>query len=137
VVLGLVGLLVGWLVRGQAIRAGAAPPTVTWLLAAATWFIAAITAAVAYLTWRAVHRERTWLSPEQGLTRLVLGRTMSRVGSFACGGFVGSAISYLGVADDSAGAAMLRALVAALGAAVALGAGLLLEHACRVPRDDA
>jgi len=134
VVLGLIGLCVGWAVRGQAIRSGAPTPVVSWLAVGVTWFLAAVTAGTAYLTWRAVHRELGRLTAQQGLTRLVLGKTMDRLAALALGGFLGAAISVLGVDGDSADRMILRASIAAVGAALGLAAGLALEHACRVPR---
>lgn len=136
VVLGLIGLVAGWSVRLISLRGDHAVPTVTWLAVATTWFIGAAVAGIAFLTWRTVHRQRHRLAPEQGLARLVLGRTIARIGAFVLGGYLGSAISHLGVASESAGAVVLRTLLAALGAAGAVAAGLLLEHACRVPDGD-
>lgn len=133
VVIGLAGLFLGWAVRGQAIRDGNPSPTVSWLAVGVTWFIAAVVGGIAYLTWRSVQRERLRLSAQQGLARLVLGKTIARLGAFACGGFLGSSISFLGVSGESAEQALVRALVAALGAGLAVSAGLMLEHACRVP----
>lgn len=133
VVIGLAGAFLGWALRGQAIRIGQAVPGVSWLAIGVTWFVAAVVTGVAYLTWRTVHRERGSLGPEQGLSRLVLGKTIARLGAFALGAFIGMAISNLGVDGETADRVILRALVAALGAAVALASALLLEHACRVP----
>lgn len=133
VVIGLIGLFLGWAVRGQSLRADAPTPSVSWLAIGVTWFVALVVAGIAYLTWRTVHRERRRLSAQQGLARLVLGKTIARLGAFAFGGFLGSAISYIGVSGENAQQAVLHGLFAAVGAALALTAGLLLEHACRVP----
>ena len=136
VVIGLAGLFLGWAVRGQSIRAGNPAPTVSWLAVGVTWFIAAAVAGIGYLTWRTVQRDRLRLTAQQGLSRLVLGRTIARLGAFAFGGFLGATISNLGVAGENAQHALLRAFVAAIGAGIAVAAGLLLEHACRVPPAD-
>ncbi len=133
VVLGLVGLVIGWAARGQAIRSDAPTPSISWLAVGVTWFVVAITAGTAYLTWRTVQRERHALTAQQGLARLVLGKTIVRLSALVFGGFLGIAISNLGVGGDKADRVLLHALVAALGAAGGVAAGLLLEHACRVP----
>ena len=133
VVLGVVGLFIGWAVRGQAIRNGSPTPMISWLAVGVTWFLVAVTAGIAFLTWRAVQRERVRLTPQQGLTRLVLGKTMDRLAALALGGYLGAAISVLGVDGDSADRLLLRASIAAVGAALGVAAGLALEHACRVP----
>lgn len=133
VVIGIAGMFLGWSWRGQAIRSGEAAPTVSWLIVGVTWFVAAVIAGTAYLTWRTVRRDPRLLTPQQGLSRLVLGKTIARLGAFAFGGFLGTTISNLGVSGEAAQRSILHALVAAVGAAVGLAAGLLLEHACRVP----
>ena len=125
VVLGLVGLFIGWAVRGQAIRNESATPSISWLAVGVTWFVVAVTAGTAYLTWRTVQRERQLLSAQQGLTRLVLGKTIARLGALALGGYLGAAISVLVIG--------VLAMLAAVGAACGLASGLALEHACRVP----
>jgi hypothetical protein len=80
-----------------------------------------------------VHREHRTLSAQQGVARLVLGKAIARLGAFGVGAYVGIAISNVGVSSEHASATLVRALLAATGAALALAAGLLLEHACRVP----
>jgi hypothetical protein len=132
-VIGLVGLVIGWSLRGQAIRRDAPAPGVSWLAVGTAAFVAAVVAGVAYLTWRTVHREHRTLSAQQGVARLVLGKAIARLGAFGVGAYVGIAISNVGVSSEHASATLVRALLAATGAALALAAGLLLEHACRVP----
>jgi hypothetical protein len=136
VVLGLVGLVVGWAIRGQAIRAGAPAPGVSWLAVGTAFFAAAVVGGVAALTWRTVHREHLTLTPQQGVARLVLGKAVARLGALGVGAYAGIAISHLGVGGEHTSSIIVRALLAALGAAAAMAAGLLLEHACRVPPED-
>jgi len=136
VVIWLVGLAIGWTIRGQAIRRGAPAPGVSWLAVGTAFFVAAVVAGVAYLTWRTVQREHHRLSAQQGVARLVLGKAIARLGAFGLGAYLGVAISNVGVAGEQATTTIVRALLAALAAAAALVAGLLLEHACRVPPDD-
>ena len=136
VIIWLVGLVVGWSLRGQAIRRDAPAPGVSWLSIGTAFFVAAVVAGVAYLTWRTVQREHLRLSPQQGVARLVLGKAIARLGAFGVGAYLGVAISNLGVSGEQATDTIMRALLAALGAAAALASGLLLEHACRVPPED-
>ncbi|MCX6394860.1 MAG: DUF3180 family protein [Propionibacteriales bacterium] len=133
VVLGLVGLVLGWGSRWYAVNNGSPSPQVGWLVVGVAWFIAAVTLGIAYLTRQVVASRPGALTPHQGLSRLVLGKSVARLAAFGLGVFGGVAISRLGVASESAADVILRALVAALGAAAAVAAGLLLEHACRVP----
>ncbi|MFL6062796.1 MAG: DUF3180 domain-containing protein [Marmoricola sp.] len=133
VVLGSLGLVAGWAWRGIAIRAGAATPSLSWTAVGVVWFVAAVTAGIAYLTWRTVHRERLSLTAEQGLKRLALGKTIDRLGAFALGGCGGMLISTIGVQGEASDRLVLHAALGLLGAAACVAAGLLLEHACRVP----
>ena len=129
-------LVIGWAIRGQAIRNDSPTPGVSWLAVGTAFFVAAVVGGVAYLTWRTVQREHLRLSAQQGVARLVLGKTIARLGAFGVGAYVGVAISHLGVDGEHTGSTILRALLAALGAGGALVSGLLLEHACRVPPED-
>jgi hypothetical protein len=136
VVIGLVGLVIGWSVRGWAIRSGSPAPGVSWLAVGTAFFVAAVVGGMAYLTWRTVQREHLRLSAQQGVSRLVLGKAVARLGAFGLGAYVGVAISHLGVDGEHTAVTIGRALLAAVGAGAALVTGLLLEHACRVPPDE-
>jgi hypothetical protein len=136
VVVGLIGLVIGWALRGQAIRSGSPAPGVSWLAVGTAFFVAAVVGGVAFLTWRTVHREHLPLTPQQGVARLVLGKATARLSAFGVGAYAGIAISNLGVAGEHATTTIARALLAVLGAGSALAAGLLLEHACRLPPQD-
>ncbi|MFL5833685.1 MAG: DUF3180 family protein [Solirubrobacterales bacterium] len=136
VVVGLVGLVIGWAIRGQAIRADAPDPGVSWLAVATAFFVAAVVGAIAYLTWRTVHRDHLRLTAQQGVARLVLGKAVARLGALGLGAYIGIAVSHLGVDSEHTAVTITRAFLAALGAATALTAGLLLEHACRIPPED-
>jgi hypothetical protein len=133
VVLGLVSLVLGWVSHRYAPDHGWPDPIITWLAAGAIWFVAGITAAIAYLTHRTVTDARPDLTAQQGLARLVLGKTICRVAAVALGISLSVVISRLGAASENSGEIVLRAAVGALGAAAGIVAGLLLEHACRVP----
>lgn len=133
VILGLIGLVIGWGSRWQAINTGSPSPGVGWLVVGVAWFIAAVTVGIAYLTRRTVLARPADLTPQQGLARLVLGKSVARLAALGLGLFLGVAISRLGVGSENAHEVILRALVAALGAGLGVAAGLLLEHACRVP----
>ncbi len=136
VVAGLVGLVLGWSIRGWAIRSGSTTPGVSWLAVGTVFFVAAVVGGVAYLTWRAVQRDRLRLTAQQGVARLVLGKAVARLGAFGVGAYLGVAISHFGVDGEHTGSTIVRAVLAALGAGLALASGLLLEHACRVPSEE-
>ena len=84
-----------------------------------------------------MQRDRFALAHHQAVNRLVLGKACALVGALLTGGYLGYAMAQLGVGDPASDARLLRSLVAALGAAAVTTTALLLELACRVPKDDA
>lgn len=132
----VVGLLGGWLLHAICDRADVTPPVVTWAQPLALVLVAAILGATAYLTWRTVHVHQTRLDPQQAVNRLVLARACSLVGALVAGGYLGYALSWLGVDTDLAGQRVWRSLIAAAAGVAIVVTALLLERACRVRSDD-
>jgi hypothetical protein len=133
VVLGLLGLVGGWLVRPLSIRAGRVAPSVPPVSVALIFFAAAIVAMAAYFTWRTVHRDGRRLPTHQAVNRLLLARACALVGAAVLGGYAGNAIAHLGVGEAHARSQVWWSLGAAAGGVALMVAGLLLERACRVP----
>ena len=132
------GLLVGWAIHPLGNAVGTGPPLVSWAQALALVLVAAIMGFLAWHTWQAVHVRRERLEPHQAVNRLVLARACALGGAFVAAGYVGYAVSWLGDDSQYADRWVLRAVVAAAGAAGTTLASLALEHACRadggVPR---
>jgi hypothetical protein len=131
----VVGLAGGWLVHPLAERLSGTAPIVTWLQPLALLLVAAILGVTAHATWRAVQVRRERLQPHQAVNRLVLARACAFVGALAAGGYLGYALSWLGVEAQLADQRLARSLVAAVGSVLMVVTALLLERACRV-RDD-
>jgi hypothetical protein len=134
--LGVVGLVAGWALRPLALRMGWTEPRVSLGTVALLVFIAAIIGGSAYLTRRAVHGERARLAHHQAVNRLVLAKASALSGALVAGGYLGYALAQLGVQDPVAGTRLWHSLAGAAAALLVTGAGLLLEHACRVPPED-
>lgn len=130
----VVGLVGGWLLHLGSDRFGLTPPIVSWLQPLALFLVALVLAGAAWATWRAVHVRRERLPSHQALNRLALARACLYVGALAAGGYLGYALSWLGVDADLARERLLRSLVAAGCGVLVVVAGHLLERACRVPR---
>jgi len=133
---GVIGLVLGWLIRPLALRFDWAEPNVSFTAIGALFFVAAIIGATAYGTRRTVRRNRQDLAHHQAVNRLVLGKACALVGSLALGGYLGYALAQLGVANPASDTRLWHALLGALGALAATLAALALEHACRVPHDE-
>jgi hypothetical protein len=131
--LGMVG---GWLLHRLGERMWGAAPLVSWGQVFVLAFVAAILGVTAWLTWRQVHVRKQWLEPHRAVNRLVLAKSCALVGSIAAGGYVGYAVSWVGVAAELAGQRVGRSLLAALAGIVLTLAAMALERACRVRNDD-
>jgi len=135
VVVGVLGLVLGWAVRPLCLRLGYAEPTVSLLTIVLLFFVAAIVGGSAYLTRRTVRGDRLALDHHQFVNRLVLGKACALVGAFLIGCYFGYAVAQLGVGDPGSVTRLWRSALAALGAVSVTASALLLELACRVPRD--
>jgi hypothetical protein len=133
---GLVGLVGGWLLHAYADRRMDSAPIVTWAQPLALFFVAAILGATAWATWRVVHVHRRRLLPHQAVNRLVLARACAYVGVLVAGGYLGYALSWVGVSAELAEQRAVRSLVAGVGGACVVLGALLLERACRVRKED-
>ncbi|MBB6627444.1 DUF3180 domain-containing protein [Nocardioides sp. KIGAM211] len=131
-VLGLVG---GWLLHPLAERVGGTAPIITWAQVVALFLVAAILGGTAWLTHRALHVHRERLAPHLAVNRLVLGRASALVGALAAGGYLGYAVSWLGVDAELASQREWRSLGAAAGGVAITITAVLLERACRVRSD--
>lgn len=131
------GLAGGWLVHPVAERINGTAPIVTWLQPLALLLVAAILGGTAVATRRAVHVRRERLLPHQAVNRLLLARACALVGSLAAGGYLGYALSWVGVDAELAEQRMWRSLAAVVACVLIVVTALLLERACRVPEDDA
>ena len=134
VIAGVLGLVLGWAVRPICLRMGYAEPDVSLLTIGLLFFAAAIIGGTAYVTRRTVQRNRFDLAHHQAVNRLVLGKACALAGAFLVGAYLGYAMAQLGVGDPASATRLWRSCLAAVGAALVMGAALLLELACRVPR---
>jgi len=132
----VVGLVGGWLLRRVAIAWWDVAPVVTWVQPLVLLMAAAILAYTAWSTWRQVQVHRAPLEPHRAVNRLVLARACALVGALVAGGYLGYALSWLGLPHELAEQRILRATVAGIAGIGICVSALLLERACRVRDDD-
>jgi hypothetical protein len=132
----VIGLVAGWSLRPLSLRYGFVEPSIPIASVAALFFVAAVVGGSAHLTRRVVRRNRSALAHHQAVNRLVLGKACALAGALVAGGYLGLALSQLGVDEPAADGRLWRALAAALGGVCVCVAALLLELACRVPPED-
>lgn len=129
----LVGLVLGWLLRRVTRWLDMAAPTVGWTPVLALLFVAAILGAVAWSTYRDLHRRGIRLEPYRAVNRLVLAKASALAGAVVAGGYFGYALSWWRAAESAlAGQRMVQSLLAGGAAVLIVAASLLLERACRV-----
>ena len=126
VVLALVGLVAGWGLRLLAVQGGVSVPRAGWAQVGVLLLVAAVLGSVAWVT------RREPPAPRHAVNRLVLAKSCALVAAFMAGGYLGSALSWVGIDAETAGSRILTSLVAAGAAGLAVGAALALERACRV-----
>ncbi len=132
----VVGLVGGWLLHPVADRLRDTAPIVTWAQPLALVLVAAILGATAYLTWRTVHVQQLRLEPHRAVNRLVLARSCALVGALVAGGYLGYAVSWIGVDTELATQRAWRSAVAAAAGVGIVVTSVLLERACRVRSDE-
>jgi hypothetical protein len=134
----LAGLVLGWALHPVSVRVQGTAPTVGWLPVLALAFVALVVGSVAWSTYRSVHRRRERLLPHHAVNRLVLAKSCALAGALFGGGYLGYALSWLGLTEaELAEQRALRSLAGGLSGAALVAAALLLERACRVRSDDA
>lgn len=130
-----VGLVGGWLLHPLAERVNGVAPIVSWAQPLALLLVAAILGVTAWSTWRAVHVHQIGLESYRAVNRLVLARACAYVGALVGGGYLGYALSWLGMDAELASQRALRSGVGAVAGLAIVITGLLLERACRVRSD--
>jgi uncharacterized protein DUF3180 len=134
---GLVALVLGWTLRSASIAWVGHAPRVTWLQVLALALVAGILGAVAWSTHRTLHARGQTIEPHQAVNRLVLAKACAIAGAAVAGGYLGYALSWVGIDEQElAGERLLRSGLAGLAGVMIVVASLLLERACRVRRDD-
>jgi sulfite exporter TauE/SafE len=132
---GVAGMVGGWVLHPFAEQVNGTAPVVSWAQPAALLLLALTVGVTAWHTWRSVQVRRERLEPHRAVNRLVLGRAAALVGAFVAGGYLGYAVSWIGVDAELAGQRILRSLVAVVAGVLLVVGGLLLERACRVRSD--
>jgi hypothetical protein len=95
--------------------------------------VAGILAAAAWSTYRTLQVRGLRLPAHQAVNRLVLAKACALSGAVVAGGYLGYALSWIGVSEsDLAEDRMIRSAVAGVAGLLIVAASLALERACRV-----
>lgn len=142
-----IGLLAALLVLGGAIgwsavavieATGRSVSPAPWVAPGSLLFFAGLLFVGAWYMYDRVHRKRVRVDPLYAFRLLVLAKASALVGALVCGGYAGFVLRFL--PDWGVNAAgrerVITGLVAAGTALVLVIAGLLLERACKRPKDE-
>jgi hypothetical protein len=111
-------------------------PRVQWTAVVVLAALAVADLVMAWWTYRTVHRERRRMEPGLAVTFLLFGKASSVVGAFVAGGYAGFALHFVDQMDaDLPRERVIRAVSAAVTGVAVVICGLLLERACRIPKD--
>jgi uncharacterized membrane protein YdcZ (DUF606 family) len=132
----LFGAIGGWVVVITANALDLSPPRVPWTTPIAVILVAALVGALAYSTYQRLHVRRERMEPQRAVAFLVLGKASALAGAVVAGGYLAYALMFVTRMDAATPRErVIRSLVAMVTGIVLSIAGLLLERACRVPRD--
>lgn len=135
----VVGGLLGYAlaVLSEQLSSISSAPRVQWTSVVALAAIAVADLVLAWWTYRVVHRERRRMDPHLAVTLLLFSKASSVVGAFVAGGYIGFALHFVGNMEaDLPRERVIRGLAAGVTGVAIVICGLLLERACRVPKQE-
>jgi len=111
-------------------------PRVEWPQLLTLAIIAVMLSVLAWTTYKTVHRDRVRMPAERAVTVLMLAKASALVGAVVVGGYFGFGLNFVDRLDvELPRERAIRSLLAALiGVGIVISA-LLLERACRVPKE--
>src|SRR4051794_38176842 len=129
--------MAGWLLGVTANALDMIAPEVPWSAPVGVILVTALVSALAYSTYQRIQVRRERVEPNRAVAFLVLGKASALAGAVGVGGDLADALLFFHRVGAGAprGRGVKAAVTVVAGAAVC-GVGLLLERACRVPRQD-
>lgn len=111
-------------------------PQVQWSSVGALFVIAVVLFLLANSTHRTVHRERRHIDARRAVRLLLLAKASALTGAILAGGYLGFGLQFVNELNiPLPQQRVIRSVCAAIAAVLIVVAGLLLERACRVPKD--
>ncbi len=111
-------------------------PRVEWTAVAALALIAGMLAVCAWTTYTTVHRDRRRMPSQRAVNLLLLAKASALVGAVVAGGYLGFCLNFVDQLDvPLPRERAVRGLVAAVMGVTIVIFAMLLERACRIPKD--
>jgi uncharacterized membrane protein len=137
IVAAMFGGLAGWLLGVTTNALDLIAPEVPWTAPIGVILVTAMVGALAYSTYQRIQVRRERVEPNRAVAFLVLGKASALAGAVVVGGYLGYALLFIGRLEAAAPRdRVIRSAVTVLAGAALCGVGLLLERACKVPRQD-
>lgn len=132
----LVGGVLGYAFVRITITVDGIAPQIQWSSVVVLLAAAAIVLVLANSTYRTLHRDRRRMDVHRAVRFLLLAKASALVGAIVAGGYLGFAVEFVGQLDvQLPQQRVIRSVCAAIAAVLLVVGGLLLERACRVPKD--
>jgi ethanolamine transporter EutH len=133
----LVGGVLGYAFVRISITIHGYAPQIQWSSAIGLLVAASIVLVLANSTYRTLHRERRRMDAHRAVRFLLLAKASALVGAIVAGGYLGFAVNFVNQLDvHLPQERVIRSVCASIAAIVLAVAGLLLERACRIPKDE-
>ena len=133
----LTGAGCGWLIVVIADSFGLIPPRIPWTAPVAVFVVAALVGVLAYTTHQRIQVRRERVEPERAVAFLVLGKASALAGALVAGGYLAYGLMFVSRwTADAPRDRVIKSVVAVVAGIAMCAAGLLLERACKVPKDD-
>ena len=132
----LVGGVLGYAFVRITIAVNGVAPQIQWTSVIVLLAAASIVLVLANSTYRTLHRDRRRMDAHRAVRFLLLAKASALVGAIVAGGYLGFAVHFVDQLDVRLPQErVIRSVCAAIAAVVLAVGGLLLERACRIPKD--
>jgi membrane protease YdiL (CAAX protease family) len=132
----IVGGVLGYAFVRISIAVNGVAPQIQWTSVIVLLAAAAIVLVLANSTYRTLHRERKRMDAHRAVRFLLLAKASALVGAIVAGSYLGFAVHFVDQLDVALPQTrVIRSVCAAIAAVLLVVGGLLLERACRIPRD--
>jgi predicted lysophospholipase L1 biosynthesis ABC-type transport system permease subunit len=132
----IVGGVLGYGFERISVAVNGVAPQVQWSSVVVLLAAAAIVLVLANSTFRTLHRERRVMDVHRAVRFLLLAKASALVGAIVAGAYLGFALHFVDQLDvPLPQTRVIRSVCAAIAAVLLVVGGLLLERACRIPKD--
>ena len=131
-----VGGVLGYAFARVSIALNGYAPQVQWTSVIVLLAAASLMLGLANSTYRTLHRERRRMDVHRAVRFLLLAKASALVGAIVAGAYLGFAVNFVNQLDvHLPQERVIRSVCASIAAILLVVGGLLLERACRVPKN--